>query len=75
MNLACLLCGQKHAQVEFLFMNELTGKAICSGCIDMFTVELAQQRAAKASLEAAHNARLIERAAAQAEPDEKGARG
>lgn len=62
MNLACILCGQKHAQVEFLFMNELTGKAICSGCVDTFAAELAKQRAAKASLEAANNARLIERA-------------
>ncbi len=62
-NLRCTLCGQPHAQVEFLFLHELTHKSICSGCIDTFAAELVKQRAAKASLEAANNARLIERAA------------
>lgn len=63
MTITCILCGQASGQVEFMFVNQPTGKAICSGCVDTYSTELAKQRAAKASLEAAHSARLIERAA------------
>lgn len=68
MTITCELCGQESHRVEFLFQNERTGKSICSGCVDTFAAELAKQRTAKASLEAANQARLIERAA------EKGAK-